>query len=102
LILIVSRDLAILGAVIISWLMESDLKIEPIFSSKINTFLQILYICLILLNLSNFINFSTLGSLIIPYFSYIIGFFTSLSWSIYLVLWLKNIGIIPTSENHEN
>lgn len=102
LILIVSRDLAILGAVIISWLMESDLKIEPIFSSKINTFLQILYICLILLNLSNFINLNTLGSIIIPYFSYIIGFFTSLSWGIYLVLWLKNIGIISASENHEN
>ena len=102
LILIVSRDLAILGAVIISWLMESDLKIEPIFSSKINTFLQILYICLIFLNLSNFINLSSLGSTIIPYFSYIIGFFTSLSWSIYLVLWLKNIGIISTNENHEN
>ena len=102
LILIVSRDLAILGAVIISWLMESDLKIEPIFSSKLNTFLQILYIGLILLNLSNFINLSILEIIIIPYFSYIIGFFTSLSWSIYLVLWLKNIGIISTRENHES
>ena len=96
LILIVSRDLAIFGAVIISWLMESDLKIEPIFSSKINTFLQILYIGLILLNLSDFTNFSILESTIIPYFSIIIGFFTSFSWSIYLVLWLKNIGIIST------
>ena len=94
LILIVSRDLAIFGAVIISWLMESDLKIEPIFSSKINTFLQILYIGLILLNLSDFANFSILESTIIPYFSIIIGFFTLFSWSIYLVLWLKNIGII--------
>ena len=94
LILIVSRDLAIFGAVIISWLMESDLKIEPIFSSKINTFLQILYIGLILLNLSDFTNFIILESTIIPYFSIIIGFFTSFSWSIYLVLWLKNIGII--------
>ena len=102
LILIVSRDLAIFGAVIISWLMESDLKIEPIFSSKINTFLQILYIGLILLNLSDFTNFSILESTIIPYFSIIIGFFTSFSWSIYLVLWLKNIGIISTRENHES
>ena len=52
-ILIVSRDLAILGAVIISWLVERSLKIEPIISSKINTFLQIFYIGLILLNLSS-------------------------------------------------
>ena len=102
LILIVSRDLAILGAVVISWIMESDLKIDPIFSSKINTFFQILYIGLILLNLSNFINLNILGNYIIPYFSYIIGFFTSLSWSIYLALWLKNIGIIGNERNHEN
>ena len=51
-ILIVSRDLAILGAVIISWLVERSLKIEPIISSKINTFLQIFYIGLILFSLS--------------------------------------------------
>ena len=51
-ILIVSRDLAILGAVIISWLVERSLKIEPIISSKINTFLQIFYIGLILLSLT--------------------------------------------------
>ena len=94
LILIVSRDLAILGAVVISWLMESDLKIRPIFSSKLNTLLQFLYIGLILLNLSNFISLNILENIIIPYFTYIIGFFTSLSWFIYLILWLKNIGII--------
>lgn len=94
LILIVSRDLAILGAVVISWLMESDLKIKPIFSSKLNTLLQFLYIGLILLNLSNFISLNILEDIIIPYFTYIIGFFTSLSWFIYLILWLKNIGII--------
>ena len=60
LILIVSRDLAILGAVIISWIFDSDLKIKPIFSSKINTFLQILYIGFILLNLSTFGKFDLL------------------------------------------
>ena len=74
--------------------MESDLKIKPIFSSKLNTLLQFFYIGLILLNLSNFISLNILEDIIIPYFTYIIGFFTSLSWFIYLILWLKNIGII--------
>tara|TARA_S200000501_G_scaffold146581_1_gene138330 strand:- start:35397 stop:35873 length:477 start_codon:yes stop_codon:yes gene_type:complete len=99
LILIVSRDLAILGAVIISWIFDSDLKIKPIFSSKINTFLQILYIGFILLNLSTFGKFDLLENYIIPYFSFIIGFFTLLSWIIYLILWLNNIGIISNKRN---
>ena len=99
LILIVSRDLAILGAVIISWIFDSDLKIKPIFSSKINTFLQILYIGFILLNLSTFGKFYLLENYIIPYFSFIIGFFTLLSWIIYLILCLNNIGIISNKRN---
>ena len=99
LILIVSRDLAILGAVIISWIVDSDLKIKPIFSSKINTFLQILYIGFILLNLSTFGKIDLFENHIIPYFSFIIGFFTLLSWIIYLILWLNNIGIISNKRN---
>ena len=41
-----------------------------------------------------FISLNILEDIIIPYFTYIIGFFTLLSWFIYLILWLKNIGII--------
>jgi cardiolipin synthase len=93
-ILIVSRDLAILGAVIISWTVKSSLKIEPIISSKINTFLQIFYIGLILLNLSYPNSIAGLSELILPAFSILIAFSTLLSWSSYLILWLKSIGII--------
>ena len=93
-ILIVSRDLAILGAVIISWTVESSLKIEPIISSKINTFLQIFYIGLILLNLSYPSSIAGLSELILPVFSILIAFSTLLSWFSYLILWLKSIGII--------
>ena len=71
-ILIVSRDLAILGAVIISWLIESSLKIEPIISSKINTFLQIFYIGLILFNLSTRESIDNLDSYILPFFAILI------------------------------
>ena len=76
-ILIVSRDLAILGAVIISWLIESSLKIEPIISSKINTFLQIFYIGLILFNLSTRESIDNLDSHILPFFAILIAFSTS-------------------------
>ena len=93
-ILIVSRDLAILGAVIISWLVERSLKIEPIISSKINTFLQIFYIGLILLNLSSKEEIIYLNIFILPTFSILIAFSTLTSWFSYLILWLRSMGII--------
>ncbi|MDC0185037.1 MAG: CDP-alcohol phosphatidyltransferase family protein [Alphaproteobacteria bacterium] len=93
-ILIVSRDLAILGAVIISWLVERSLKIEPIISSKINTFLQIFYIGLILLNLSSKEEIIYLNIFILPTFSILIALSTLTSWFSYLILWLRSMGII--------
>ena len=92
-ILIVSRDLAILGAVIISWLVERSLKIEPIISSKINTFLQIFYIGLILLSLSSK-EIIYLDVFILPTFSILIALSTLTSWFSYLILWLRSMGII--------
>lgn len=93
-ILIVSRDLAILGAVIISWLVERSLKIEPIISSKINTFLQIFYIGLILLSLSSKEEIIYLDVIILPTFSILIALSTLTSWFSYLILWLRSMGII--------
>ena len=48
-IIIVSRDIAIFGAVIISWMLSTNLRIEPLIISKINTFLQLFYCSLKLL-----------------------------------------------------
>ena len=93
-ILIVSRDLAILGAVIISWLVERSLKIEPIISSKINTFLQIFYIGLILLSLTYQEEIIYLDNFILPTFSILIALSTLSSWFSYLILWLRSMGII--------
>ena len=93
-ILIVSRDLAILGAVIISWLVERSLKIEPIISSKINTFLQIFYIGLILFSLSSKEEIIYLDIFILPTFSILIALSTLTSWFSYLILWLRSMGII--------
>ena len=93
-ILIVSRDLAILGAVIISWLVERSLKIEPIISSKINTFLQIFYTGLILLSLTYQEEIIYLDNFILPTFSILIALSTLSSWFFYLILWLRSMGII--------
>ncbi len=40
-IVVVSRDLMIVGAVLVSWLMDKPVAIRPLLVSKLNTFMQI-------------------------------------------------------------
>ena len=47
-ILVVSRDLMIIGAVIISWVLERPVEIRPLLVSKLNTLAQILLAALVL------------------------------------------------------
>jgi cardiolipin synthase len=42
-ILVVSRDLMILGAVMVSWLLDNPVEINPLYVSKANTFAQIAF-----------------------------------------------------------
>lgn len=46
--IIVSRDVMIVGAVLVSWIMEKPLEIKPLMISKINTALQITLVALVL------------------------------------------------------
>ncbi|MCA0319473.1 MAG: CDP-alcohol phosphatidyltransferase family protein, partial [Proteobacteria bacterium] len=50
-ILVVSRDIMIIGAVILSWLMGSPIRMKPLWVSKFNTAAQILFACLVLASL---------------------------------------------------
>ena len=47
-ILVVSRDLLIVGAIILSWLADNPVEIKPHIVSKLNTAVQIFYACLVL------------------------------------------------------
>jgi cardiolipin synthase len=47
-ILVVSRDLLIVGAIILSWLVGNPVAIKPHIVSKLNTAAQIFYACLVL------------------------------------------------------
>lgn len=42
-ILVVSRDVMIVGAIIVAWVMEKPMKIRPLFISKANTTVQIAF-----------------------------------------------------------
>ena len=90
-IIIVSRDIAIFGAVIISWMLGTNLRIEPLIISKVNTFLQLFYI---FLTFAVILNNEFLPELIISIHAittYFIAFSTILSWLFYLRIWLINV-----------
>jgi cardiolipin synthase len=47
-ILVVSRDILIVGGIMLSWVVGSPLKIRPLLVSKLNTVAQILFACVVL------------------------------------------------------
>jgi cardiolipin synthase (CMP-forming) len=51
-ILVVSRDIMIVGAVIVSWLLENPVEINPLRLSKANTLVQISFAALMLFSLA--------------------------------------------------
>ena len=93
-IIIVSRDIAIFGAVIISWMLGTNLRIEPLIISKINTFLQLFYI---VMTFSVILNNEFLTELIFSIHdvtTYLIAVSTILSWLFYLRVWLINVNSV--------
>jgi cardiolipin synthase (CMP-forming) len=47
-ILVVSRDIMIVGAFLLSWLVGTPLKVKPLLVSKLNTVAQIVFACVVL------------------------------------------------------
>jgi cardiolipin synthase len=47
-ILVVSRDIMIIGAVILSWLVGKPVRVKPLLVSKLNTAAQIAFACVVL------------------------------------------------------
>ena len=47
-ILVVSRDILIVGGVMLSWLLGSPVKVKPLLVSKLNTVAQIVFACVVL------------------------------------------------------
>jgi cardiolipin synthase len=47
-ILVVSRDIMIVGAVMLSWLVGKPVRVKPLMVSKLNTAAQIVYACVVL------------------------------------------------------
>jgi len=89
-ILVVSRDIMIVSAVIVSWLFDKPVAMKPLMVSKLNTVVQVAFAALVLGSLA--FNFNPR-----PYDLILMGFvtvFTLASVSLYLVEWVRHMSTI--------
>jgi len=89
-ILVVSRDIMIVSAVIVSWLFDKPVAMKPLMVSKLNTVVQVAFAALVLASLA--FNFNPR-----PYDLILMGFvtvFTLVSVSLYLVGWVRHMSTI--------
>ncbi len=84
---VVSRDVLIIGAVVLAWLLNRPIEIRPILIGKLNTALQIVVAAAVLAE-----NGFALGWMrfILP-FMWLTGLVTALSAFLYLVGWLRHM-----------
>lgn len=86
-ILVVSRDILIVGGIILSWLMDNPLKIKPLWVSKLNTVAQIAFACVVLGSLGFNLQVPTLRFVLMG----AVAVLTLLSIGAYLNEWVRHM-----------
>jgi cardiolipin synthase len=86
-ILVASRDFMIIGAIILSWLVEMPVAIKPHTISKLNTAAQIIYACLVLASNGYQFNAEPMLTLVMV----LVAVLTSLSVALYLAQWVRHM-----------
>ena len=96
-ILVVSRDLLIVGAVVLAWLLNRGMEIRPLLVGKVNTGLQILLAAAILADNGFALD---LSAWIRPAI-WLTGGLTALSAFLYLVGWLRHMASYDIDGRHK-
>jgi cardiolipin synthase (CMP-forming) len=86
-ILVISRDVLIIGAFMLSWLLGRAVGVQPLPISKINTAMQIMLAVLVLAENGLHLGWTLLVKIMI----WATGATTALSAAIYLVDWLRRM-----------
>jgi cardiolipin synthase len=88
-ILVVSRDIMIVAAVILSWVVDKPVKLKPLMVSKVNTVAQVLLALLVLASLS--IRFE--AGIAIDILTVIVAILTLLSVVFYVAAWVRHMNL---------
>lgn len=83
----VSRDVLILGAVMISWLMGQPVEVRPLFISKMNTLGQITLVTFVLAEYGLGLGLHQIVMVMV----WIVGLLTMASAGAYLATWLRHM-----------
>jgi cardiolipin synthase len=86
-ILVVSRDILIVGGIILSWLVGNPLKIKPLLVSKLNTVAQIVFACVVLGSLG----FAIPADILTHVLMGLVAVLTLLSVAAYLAEWVRHM-----------
>ena len=86
-IMVVSRDILIVGGIMLSWVMGSPLKIKPLLVSKLNTVAQILFACVVLGSLGFDLQVDTLKVVLMG----LVAALTLLSVAAYVAEWVRHM-----------
>ncbi len=84
-VLVVFRDVLIIGGILLLFLFKNTLEMKPLMISKINTVVQLIYALFVLSQLESFLGFPDLNL----YFGYLVVLTTVLSGVSYVRLGLK-------------
>lgn len=84
---VVSRDIAIVGAVMIAWLMNHPVRIKPLIVSKLNTAAQLLLASTVLFDEAFSFNMTTTRWVLV----WVTGTLTLLSLAAYLRAWIRHM-----------
>lgn len=86
-IMVVSRDIMIVGAVVVSWLLAQPVKVRPLFISKATTAAQIVLAAVVLAGEAYGLRFSLVDAALI----WSVAALTIASASVYLWLWVQHM-----------
>ena len=91
-IMVVSRDILIVGAVIVSWLVGKPIAVKPHFVSKLNTGAQIVLAALVLGLLGLNVN----APWLLPPAILAVTALTLLSAGLYVAEWVRHMGLVDS------
>ena len=93
-ILVVSRDIMIVGGVVLSWLVGSPLMMRPLVVSKLNTVAQIAFACIVLGSLGFHVDVAPLDTILMG----LVAALTLLSVAAYLIEWVRHMNTATTGQ----
>ena len=89
-IMVVSRDILIVGGIMLAWLLGKPFKIKPLVVSKLNTVAQIVFACVVLGSLGFNIDAHTLTVVLLG----LVTALTLLSVAAYLAEWVRHMNAV--------